>query len=129
MLRSNFNHGFSPLAWDLAKEEARSIMIERARLRGMITYSELVQHIRSITIGPHDPRLDHLLGEISSDENTAGRGMLTVLVVHKAGDMEPGRGFYKLARSLGRDTSDLKKCWVDELHRVHKEQAAQSSNV
>jgi hypothetical protein len=121
MLRSNFNHGFSSAAWDAAKAEAREIMIERARLRGMITYSELVKHVRSITIGAHDPRLDHLLGEISSDEVAAGRGMLTVLVVHKVGDMEPGDGFYRLARSLGRGTSDLQKCWIDELHRVHKD--------
>ncbi len=49
--------------------------------------------------------------------------MLTVLVVHKHGDMEPGRGFYELAHSLGRDTSDLQKCWIEELHRVHREQA------
>jgi hypothetical protein len=126
MLRSNFNHGFPPEAWNAAKAEARAIMIERARIRGMISYSELVQHIHAITIGPHDPRLDHLLGEISSDENAAGRGMLTVLVVHKVGDMEPGRGFYKLAPSLGRNTSDLKKCWIDELHRVHREWAPQS---
>ena len=41
--------------------------------------------------------------------------MLTVLVVHKTGDMEPGKGFYELAHSLGRDISDRERCWSDEL--------------
>jgi hypothetical protein len=119
MLRNNFSHGFSDIEWAKAKEEARSAMIERAKVRGMISYSDLVRHIHTIQLEPHDIRLSHLLGQISSEEDAAGRGMLTVLVVHKAEDMEPGDGFYELARFLGRDISDLTKCWVDELHRVH----------
>jgi hypothetical protein len=45
--------------------------------------------------------------------------MLTVVVVHKVGDMQPGPGFFELAKMLGRDTGDILKCWVNELHRVH----------
>ena len=45
--------------------------------------------------------------------------MLTVLVVHRAGDMQPGSGFFELAKQLGRNTSNILKCWVDELHKVH----------
>lgn len=59
--------------------------------------------------GPHDPRLRPFLGEISSEEAHAGRGMLTALVVHKHGDYQPGPGFFELARSLGHDTSDVEK--------------------
>ncbi|PWB90319.1 hypothetical protein C5688_11175 [Methylocystis sp. MitZ-2018] len=105
--------------WEAAKAEAKAIMIERAQLRGMIAYSDLVSQIRSVRLVAHDPRLFHLLGQISSEEDEAGRGMLTVIVVHKVGDMQPGPGFFELAKSLGRDTSDILKCWVDELHRVH----------
>jgi hypothetical protein len=119
MFRKGFKHGFSDANWDAAKAEARAIMIERARMRGMIAYSDLVAQIRSIRLGAHDDRLSHFLAEISIDEEEAGRGMLTVLVVHKSGDMQPGPGFYELAKHLGRDTSDLLRCWVDELHRVH----------
>jgi len=36
-----------------------------------------------------------------------GRGMLSVIVVHKEGDMQPGPGFFELAGELGRDTSDI----------------------
>jgi hypothetical protein len=112
-------HGFSERNWQAAKAEAREIMIKRARLRGMIAYSDLVREIRSIKLEAHDQRLSDFLDEISSEEVAAGRGMLTVLVVHKTGDMQPGPGFYELAKRLGRDTSDILRCWVDELHRVH----------
>lgn len=119
MLRDGLKHGFAQSDWDAAKEEARTIMIERAKLRGMIPYSQLVRQIKSIKIEAHDPRLFHMLGEISSEEDAAGRGMLTVLVVHKVGDMQPGPGFFELAKLLGRNTSNILKCWVDELHKVH----------
>ena len=112
-------HGFPEGLWNEAKEEARGIMIDRAKVRGMIPYSDLVQQITSIRLAAHDPRLFHMLGEISSEEEAAGRGMLTVLIVHKQGDMQPGPGFFELAQLLGKDTKDLLKCWVDELHKVH----------
>ena len=112
-------HGFPEDAWRAAKQEARQVMIERARVRGMIAYSDLVRRIASVRFAAHDPRLFHLLGEISSEEDAAGRGMLTVLVVHKDGDMQPGPGFFELAQRLGRSTNDVLECWVDELHRVH----------
>jgi molybdopterin synthase catalytic subunit len=85
----------------------------------MIPYSNLVKQIRSIKLEAHDPRLFHMLGEISSEEDAAGRGMLTVVVVHSDGDMQPGPGFFELAKQLGRDTSNILKCWVNELHKVH----------
>src|SRR5882724_1845312 len=119
MLRDGMKHGFSHEEWAAGKQEARSIMIERAKLRGMVAYSDLVKQMHSVRLEPHDPRLFHLLGEISSEEDAAGRGMLTVVVVHKMGDMQPGPGFFELAKSLGRDTKNIEKCWVAELHRVH----------
>ena len=120
MLRGgDFDHGFSCIDWQAAKEEARQAMIARAKLRGMISYSDLVSAIHSVKLDAHDVRLSHMLGEISSEEDAAGRGMLTVVVVHKVGDMQPGAGFYELAKKLGRDTRDVLACWVDELHRVH----------
>ena len=85
----------------------------------MIPYSELVRKMRTIRLEAHDPRLFALLGEISTNEDAEGRGMLTVIVVHKDGDMQPGPGFFELANSLGRDTSDIMKCWVDEFKKVH----------
>jgi molybdopterin synthase catalytic subunit len=119
MLRPGLKYGFPQTSWDAAKQEAKAAMVTRARVRGMIPYSDLVKQINSIKLDAHDPRLFHMLGEISSEEDAAGRGMLSVVVVHKVGDMQPGPGFFELAKQLGRNTSNILKCWVDELHKVH----------
>ncbi len=119
MTASKGTHGFAPRAWEAAKAEARGAMVARARDRAMISYSELVGKITAIRLEAHDPRLSTLLDEISTEEDAVGHGMLSALVVHKVGDMEPGKGFYDLARSLGRTFSAPQKFWIEELHRVH----------
>ncbi len=122
-------YGFSGSDWDAAKEEAKAILIGVARRKGRIAYSELAAQIQAIKIEAHDPRMFHLLGEISSEEDRADRGMLTAIVVHKSGDMQPGPGFFELAKSLGKDTSDLLACWVNEFNRVHNYWANKAKNV
>jgi hypothetical protein len=111
--------GFPLKTWNKAKDEAKNALMERARVRGMMPYSELVTHIQAIQLEAHDTRLFHLLGEMSEEENDAGRGMISALVVHKAGDMHPGPGFFELADHLGKDTSDILKCWINEVKKVH----------
>lgn len=112
-------YGYPADQWEKAREEMRQILIERARLRGMIPYSTLVSKIQTIRMEPESYALAAMLGEVSSAEDAAGRGMLSVVVVHKDGDMQPGPGFFELAKELGRDTRDILKCWVEELKRVH----------
>lgn len=119
MLLSNSDFGIPRETWTAAKQQAKTLMVERAQVRGMIPYSELVKGITALKLEAHDTRLFHLLGEISVEEDAAGRGMLTVVVVHKTGDMQPGPGFFELAQHLGRNTSDILSCWVAELKRVH----------
>ena len=85
----------------------------------LIAYSDLVAETRSLDLEPQDDRLAHLLGEISTAEHEAGRGMLTVVVVHKHGDQMPGPGFFQLARSLGHDTKDREAFWIAELEKVY----------
>lgn len=118
MLRKKFNHGFVQSDWNAAKDEARLIMIGCAKTRRMIPYSDLVSQINRIELQAHDARLSHFLGEIASEEDEEGRGLLTVLVVQKSGDMQPGPGFFELAQSRGRDTSHIVETWVEELKRV-----------
>ena len=108
-------YGIAQSDWDAAKSEARNLMIARAKLRGMIPYSDLVRGITTARFEAHDQRLFHLIGEISTEEDAAGRGMLSVLVVQKSGDMQPGPGFFELAGQLGRDTTNILECWVNEL--------------
>jgi molybdopterin synthase catalytic subunit len=85
----------------------------------MIPYSDLVAEIATVTFQPYDQRLFHLLGEISVEEDSAGRGMLSVVVVHKRGDMQPGPGFFILGQHLGHNTKDLLRFWIEQLHKVH----------
>ena len=110
--------GYSQKTWQAAKNEARRVLVDRARSQTTITYTELVQRIHAIDLEAHDPRLDELLGQISTEEQSHGRGMLSVLVVHKGGDLRPGRGFYNCAASLGLDTSE-ERLWIEQLQLVY----------
>ncbi|HWT03244.1 MAG TPA: hypothetical protein VN256_23530 [Pyrinomonadaceae bacterium] len=98
----------------------RAILIARVRELNneKVPYSELTKLVRTIHFSPEGKDFHHMLDEISREEDDAGRGMLSVIVVHKEGDMMPGPGFFKLAKQLGRDTSDREKCWIEEFNRV-----------
>ena len=119
MLLTNRDLGISPADWSRAKGQARAAITSRATAGRTINYTELVSQITAVRFRPNDVRLDHLLGEIASEEDAAGRGMLTVVVVHKSGDKRPGPGFFELAEHLGRDTSDHDALWFSELRRVY----------
>lgn len=119
MLREDFKHMFSEEQWIAAKEEARQAMIAAARSKSVITYSDLVQKITNCNLEPNGTPLAHMLCEISSEEDEEGRGLLTAVVVHKTGDLKPGSGFFRLARSLGRRIVDEDQSWNEELHKVY----------
>ena len=78
----------------------------------------LVQKISAVDFTPDDLRLPRLLEEITIEEYKAGRGMLTVVVVHNDGDLLPGIGFFHLARRLGYDVKDRKSFWITEIEKV-----------
>jgi hypothetical protein len=69
-----------------------------------------------------------LLGEISEHEHEEGRPLLSVLVVHKEGDMMPGDGFFQLALELGLfDGQDKDRFFIDEMKRVFHQWTQTSS--
>ena len=109
-----------PSEWTAGKAEIVGILQSVARERGTITYSDLSRQLLSITIPHDDPAMAVMLDEISTGEFRAGRGMLSVIVVHKTGDQIPGPGFFKLAKSLGRRVTDKEAFWVAELSAVHE---------
>lgn len=113
-------YGFDEPDWEAAKAEGKRILGECATRRQMIPYSTFVSRLHGIAIEPHDVRLAHLLGEISTEESKEGRGMLSALVVHKQGDMQPGPGFFELAQRLGHDTADIVKFWIEEVKFVFR---------
>ena len=112
-------YGETKLDWDRFKAEARGLMIARASVRGMLSYGELASKMTTIELEPHDPKLWAIIGDVAGDEAAAKRGLLSVVVVHKSGDMEPGPGFYELAQYFGRKVGDRTKCFVQEMHLVH----------
>ena len=110
---------FSGAAWEAAKAEGKATLAECARAKTMISYTEFMHHICSISFEtPHDSRLPQLLAEISTEEAKAGRGMMTALVVRRNGDQKPGRGFFQLAARLGYDVSDPEKFWLEQVNKV-----------
>jgi hypothetical protein len=106
--------GYPVGQWERAREEARQILVDRARLGDEgddITYSELCEQISSIELEPHSYALSHLLGEISEAEHQEERPLLSVLVVLQE-TREPGAGFFDLARRLGYDCANRLDFWV-----------------
>jgi hypothetical protein len=106
--------------WAKAKDEIRRILIDQANQGQTIPYTDLVTQIKSMDLRRDSPALWNILGEISTDEDAAGRGMLTVIVVHGVGNMRPGSGFFKLAKKLGKEIPDQQAFWMTELKRVHE---------
>lgn len=114
-----YKTGYSPAVWSAAKSEAKQEMIAAAVAQGVMNYTQLVERITSISLQADDLRLAFLLDEISREENLAGRGMLTAVVVRKSNG-QPGKGFFRLAKQLGRNTSCEATFWIEELKMVHK---------
>lgn len=111
---------YDKVLWVKAKEQVRTILAEIAsqRTEKTIYYSDLASKITAIKFHPNDHPFHGLLGQISEEEDAEGRGMLSVLVVSKSGEMVPGQGFFDLAESLGRDVSDKFKLWAREFEAV-----------
>lgn len=110
-------HGFDPEVWERAGEEARQILIQRAREGRTIAYSELAAEVKTVDIQPRSDALAMMLDGISRSENKAGRGMLSALVIRKDKRMS-GPGFFRLARKLGRKFDDDREFWKGESKRV-----------
>jgi hypothetical protein len=115
-------YGYPQFLWDEAKRITRSAIIDRIRLNGdFLTYTEvLVLTSRFIDFAdPHNPLLANMLGQISNDEEAAGRGLLTAYVVRR--DLNrPGNGYFELAAIHGRDAFDQTRCWTEEIRGLQK---------
>lgn len=112
-------YGFPAPDVEKATEEAWRILIRTARAETTIAYSELAEQVQAIPLQSHSAAMDSILGDLSEEEDTYGRGMISVVVVHKEGDKRPGKGFFDLAKELGYDVSDRELLWVQQLKKVH----------
>jgi hypothetical protein len=115
--------GIAQSDWDAAKREAHAAMVAAVQSpAGTISYGDLATRITAIRFEADSHSLHGLLGEISEEENALGRGMLSVVVVHKSGEKrgQPGDGFFKLAQELGRDTHERLRFWAAEFDHVRR---------
>jgi hypothetical protein len=112
-------HGYPDDVWARAKEEAKALLAHVASARTVIAYSHLAAQVKAISFLPSDQRFFFLLREISAEEYRGGRGMLTAVVVHKAGDYKPGPGFFDLARGLGLEVADTDRLWIEQLTKTY----------
>lgn len=111
-------YGYAISEWDDTKEHMTRLLRELAAQERTMSYSELVGQVGPLQLPPDSNALAAMLGEISTEENDAGRGMLSVVVVHKEGDMKPGPGFFELAQKLGRVVGDQDAFWISEFKQV-----------
>ncbi len=93
-------HGITNGVWDKAKEETRQLLIEEARAQSVIAYSILAAKVQTVPFSERSQLFFEILTEISREEDAAGRGLLSIVVVHKTEDFRPGPGFFNLARSF-----------------------------
>lgn len=96
----------------------RAALAAAAAAGETITYAELVEAVPRLEELRDSGALGPVLGEVSREEDAAGRGMLSAVVVRSRGEPLPAAGFFRLAAELGRDASDRDRCWRAELGRV-----------
>ncbi|MCS7071824.1 MAG: hypothetical protein NZM00_09990 [Anaerolinea sp.] len=98
--------------------EIRAVLIDYAKQRRTITYSELARQLQTCTVHPHSFIFAHLLRAACRQAVEAGEGFLCALVVrHQTGI--PGAGYFRrddLPPDL--DTSALEALWRRELDQV-----------
>jgi hypothetical protein len=103
--------------WDAVQAEIRQLIIETAKAKQLITYSELTGMLQTAYVHYHSHVLTRMLIDIGSEERAAGRPLLPALVIAKQSG-RPGPGYFKLAP--GEDeVGDPIQEWEQEVQRVY----------
>jgi hypothetical protein len=104
--------------WQDVKAEMRHIIIETAKAKHLITYSELTGRLQTAYVHYHSHILTQLLIDIGGEERAAGRPLLPALVVAKQTG-RPGPGYFRV--TPGEDESgDSIQEWENEVQRVYQ---------
>lgn len=110
--------------WKVAKSQMRGALVEAVRTPRLLTYKQVRTKITAIP--PDDPAFfpgskafSRMQGEVSTEEDMAGRGMLTAYMVNSQNHM-PGNGFFELASELKHRTADRLFLWSRMLKRVRQ---------
>ena len=92
----------------------RDLLVSVAARGETITYDQV--RARTGLTGDLVP----VLRALSEEEDEAGRGLLTAVVV-RADTGRPGTGWFRLAAERGRDVADPDKAWREERSRLERE--------
>ena len=105
--------------WSEIIAETRAILIQQARLRQTITYSELCAMLQTARIHYHSPLMVRLLDDLGREEFEARRPVLPALVVTK-GTGIPGAGYFRMDGVIPDEqtASDPEAIWAADLQAV-----------
>ena len=97
-----------------AKAEARKILINLAKKELTTTYKHLALKIGFDPFRWNDRRFYKLLEDLSVEEKSKNRGMISALVVCERKPRLPGIGFFRLAEGLGCSVENEEACWKEQ---------------
>ena len=103
--------------WDDVQAEIRQLIIETAKAKQLIAYSELTGMLQTAYVHYHSHILTRMLINIGSEEQAAGRPILPALVISKQSG-RPGPGYFKLAPGEA-EVGDPIQEWEQEVQRVY----------
>jgi len=106
----------SEAEWEVMREAMRVELIECAKQKRIVTYSELALML-PVYIHPGSYAFTRLLSQVGVSEEDAGHGLLCALVVSKATGI-PGAGFFRGAAERGYDASNPDEYWRAQLEQV-----------
>ncbi len=99
------------------KEEMLSLMIDLAKHRKVVTYSEFCGLLQTVTLHPHSFIFARLLDEVCGDAYERGYGMLCALIVSKATGM-PSAGYFRRRIPLEANDRTPEQIWQEERDSV-----------
>lgn len=119
-------YGHATSEWEATRDWVAKRLKRVARERTAITYSDLCDETAragALHLEPHSTALAGLLGQVNLLEHEAGRPLISALVVHRSGDLQPGEGFWSFARDLGIDPGAGEHArldfWAREIERCY----------
>lgn len=117
MTKQNWVYTLTPDELSAYKDVMRDLMIEAARAKRTITYSELAADNPVAYLHPHSFMFANIMRKICAEEYEQGHGQLCALVVSKITGM-PSGGYFK-GMATEHDTQvDLEARWRQDLDAV-----------
>jgi hypothetical protein len=104
--------------WEVVKDEMREILVQFARDKQTVTYSELARMLQTVHMHYHSHIFFRLLIELGNEEEAEERPCLPALVVTKHTGM-PGGGFFAdIDTELSQEPDALETYWRTRLEEV-----------